>query len=95
MLGQLSSMVQIYLIVQNQRVCVINTSIADADANARGLIQRFPRAVGNIDLESTTWARSLFKQMGIVKHRKKSSKVEILDVARERIEFLFHHEIVT
>ena len=91
MLGQLDSMVQTYMIEQSQRGCVINTSIA----NARALIQRFPQVVGNIDLESTAWARSLFKRMGFVKRRKTSSKVEIPDAARKEIEFLFHHEIVT
>ena len=66
-----------------------------ANATARALIQRFPQAVGNIDLESTAWARSLFKRMGFVKRRKTSSKVEIPDAARKEIEFLFHHEIIT
>ena len=33
--------------------------------------------------------------MGFVKRQKTSSKVEIPDAARKKIEFLFHHEIVT
>ena len=93
MLGQLDSMVQTYLIAQSQRGCVINTSIANA--TARALIQRFPQAVANIDLESTALARSLFKRMGFVKRGKTSSKVEIPDAIRKEIESLFHHEIVT
>ena len=63
MLGQLNSVVETYLIAQSQRDCVINTSIANA--TVRALIQKFPQAVGNIDLESTTW--SFFKQMRFVK----------------------------
>ena len=93
MLGQLDSAVQTYSIVQSQRGCVINTSITNATAHA--LIQRFPQVVGNIDLESTTYAGSLFKRMGFVKRQKTSSKVEIPDAARKKTEFLFHYEIVT
>ena len=33
--------------------------------------------------------------MGFVKRQKTSSKVEILDAARKKIEFISHHEIVT
>ena len=33
--------------------------------------------------------------MGFVKRQKTSSKVEILDAARKKTEFIFHHEIVT
>ena len=51
MLEQLDSAVQTYLIVQSQRGCVINTSIANATAHE--LIQGFPQVVGNIDLKST------------------------------------------
>ena len=59
MLGQLISMVQTYLIAQSRRGCVINTSIANV--TARALIQGFPQTVGNIDLQSTAWTRSLFR----------------------------------
>ena len=58
MLAQLHSMVQTYLIAQSQRGCVINTSIANV--TARSLIQEFTQTVGNIDLQSTAWTRSLF-----------------------------------
>ena len=51
MLGQLDSMVQTYFIAQSQRGCVVSTSITNATACA--FIQRFPQAIGNIDLEST------------------------------------------
>ena len=86
-------MVQTCLIAQSQRGCVINTSIANVIV--RALIQKFPQAVGNIDLESTAWARSLFKQIGFENRLNTSSKVEIPYAARKEIEFLFHHEIVT
>ena len=93
MLGQLDSMVQTYLLAQSQRGCVINASIANATAHA--LIKRHPQCIGNIDLESSFWAKSLFHRMGFVRRRKTSSKVEIPEAARKEIEFLFHHEIVT
>ena len=93
MLGELDSTVQTYLIAQSQRGCVISTNIANATACA--LIQRFSQAVENIDLESTAWARSLFKRMGFVKRRKTSPKVEIPDAPRKKTEFLIHHKIIT
>lgn len=93
LLGELDAMVQAYLQAQSKQGCVINTSIANA--TARALIDRNPNLVGNIDLESSSWARSLFRRMGFVRRRKTSSKVEIPDAARKEIEFLFHHEIVS
>ena len=57
-LGELDSMVQTYLIAQSRRGCLINTSFTNATAHA--LIQGFPQTVGNIDLQSSAWARSLF-----------------------------------
>ena len=76
-------MVQTYLFTKSQRGCIISTSIANT--TARALIQRFPQAVGNIDLESAAWACNFFKRMGFVKRRKTSSKVKIADTARKEI----------
>ena len=46
-------------------------------------------------MNSSRWAKSLFAKMNFVKRGKTSSKVDIPDKARKKIEFLFLHEIVT
>ena len=66
-----------------------------AIAAGKGLIQKYPNTVGNIDIVSSSRAKSLFKRMGYVRWIKTSSKVKIPDGTRREIEFLFHHEIVT
>ena len=73
----------------------MNSNLAIAEG--RTLIQKYPNAAGNIDIDSSSWTKSLFKHMGYVHRIKTSSKfkVKIPDDARREIEFLFHHEIVT
>ena len=70
---------------------MINTTIANAEANV--LIKRNPGVVGDIDVNLSRWAASLFRRMGFAKRRKTSFKVDIPDGARKEIEFLFHHDI--
>lgn len=82
-LGQLDSIVGTYLLAQSQRGCVINTCITNATADA--LIKRNPQVVGNIDLESLSWAGGAFWQTISVKHQKTSSKVEISIAFRKEI----------
>ena len=72
---------------------VINTTVANATAKA--LISKYPYVAGDIDVNSSRWAKSLFAKMNFVKRRKTSSKVDIPDKARKEIEFLFLHEIAT
>ena len=93
MLGELDEMVQSYIKAVSSRGALVNSSLAKATAKA--LIQKYPHTVGNIDIDSSSWAKSLFKRMGFVRRMKTSSKVTIPDGARREIEFLFHHEIVT
>ena len=54
------------------------------------MIQRYPDVVGNIDIDSSSWAKSLFKRIGFVKPAKTSAKVSIFDGAREEIEYLVY-----
>lgn len=93
LLGELDSMVQTYIRAVSTRGAVINTSLAKATANA--LIRRHPDIVGEIDIDSSSWAKSLFKRMGFVRRVKTSSKVNIPDSARKELEYLFHYEIAT
>ena len=93
MLGELDSMIQAHLLAQSRNGTPINTAIANATAIS--MVQRYPDVAGNIDVESSSWARSLFRRMGFVRRHKTSSKVEIPDKVREEIEFLFYYDIVS
>ena len=86
MLGELDSMVQTYLTAQSRKGCVINRCIANA--TARALMNRYPNLIGNIDLEESSWARSMFRRMGLVRRRKTSSKIEIPEAARKEISLI-------
>ena len=58
-------------------------------------MSKYPNAVGDVDIESTRWAKSLFTRMHFVRRRKTSSEVDIPDGARKEIEFLFLHDVVS
>ena len=58
-------------------------------------MSKYPYVVGQVDVDSSRWGKSLFTRMNFVKRRKTSSKVDIPDGARKEIEFLFLHEIVS
>ena len=85
-------MVQSYIKAVSSRGALVNSSLAIAAGKA--LIQKYPNSVGNIDINSSSWTKSLFKRMGYVRRMNTSSKVKIPDGARCEIEFLFHHEII-
>ena len=80
LLGELDVMVQSYIKAVSSRSALVNSSLAIAAGKA--LIQKYPNAVGNIDIDSSSWAKSLFKRMGYVRRMKTSSKVKIPDGAR-------------
>ena len=63
---------------------LVNSSLAIVAGKA--LIQKYPNAVGNIDIDSSSWTNSLFKRMGYVRWMKTSSKVKIPDGARREID---------
>ena len=86
-------MVQSYLRALSNHGGVINTTIANTTANA--LIKRNPGVVGNINVNPSRWAASLFWRMGFAKRHKTSSKVGIPDGARKEVKLLFHHDVVS
>jgi len=86
-------MVQNYLLAVSSRGAEI--SRASAVSAAKALLKKYPNAVGNIDLDSSQWAKSLFLRMGFVKRRFTSAKVDIPEKARKEIEYQFHHDIVS
>ena len=93
MLGEIDQMVQTYIKAVSSRGGLVTRTLANVAAKA--LIARYPNLVGNIDVDSSSWAKSLFKRMGFVRRTKTPSKVSIPDGTRKEIEFLFHHEIVS
>ena len=93
MLGEIDQMVQTYIKAVSSRGGLVTRTLANAAAKT--LMARYPNLVGNIDVASSSWAKSLFKRMGFVRRMKTSSKVSIPDGARKEIEFLFHHEIIS
>ena len=92
LLGDLDSMVQKYLLAASNRGAVI--SRLSAVSAAKAVIKKYPNVIGNIDLDSSQWAKSLFVRMGFVKRRVTSAKVDIPEKARKEIEYQFHHNIV-
>ena len=74
LLGELDEMVRKYLLTLSKRGGVINTTVVNATAKA--LMSKYPHVVGQIDVDSSRWAKSLFSRMNFVKRRKTSSKVE-------------------
>ena len=93
LLGDLDEMVQQHLRFLSKKGSVINTTVANA--NARALIRKYPHVAGDVDVESSRWAKSLFARMNFVRRRKISSQVEIPENAWKEIELLFLHEIVS
>ena len=84
LLGDLDRMVQSYLKALSNRGGVINTTIANVT------IEQNPDVFGNIDVDLSRWAASLFRRMGFVKRRKSLSKVHISDGSRKEILYTGH-----
>ena len=90
LLGELDAMVQSYIKAVSSRGALVSLAIAAGKA----LIHKYPNVVGNINIVSSSWTKSLFESMGYVRRMKTSSKIKIPDGARRETEFLVHHEIV-
>ena len=91
--NKIDAMVQKYIIASSNCSNVISRSIATSTAKA--LIFRNPGYVGQIDLESSSWAQSLFRRMGFVCRRGTTAKLEIPDGAFKEAQLLFTHDIVS
>ena len=70
-------MVKKYLLSLTKRGGVVNTTVANATAKA--LMSKYPHVVGEVDVDSLRWAKSLFSQMNFVKRSKTASNVDIPD----------------
>ena len=86
-------MVQKYLLAASNRGAVLTR--ASAVSAAKALLKKYPKVVGNIDHDSSSWAKSLFIRMGFVQRKFTSAKVDIPEKARKEIEYQFHYDIVS
>ena len=94
MLGSLDEMVQRYLRAYRSRGGPVNSLIAVSIAKV--LIARNPQLnLDHIDLDSSSWAKSLFQRMGFTRRMKTTGKVEIPEGAKQEAELLYLHNIVT
>ena len=87
-------MVQRYIRAYRSRGGPVNSLIAVSIAKV--LITGNPQLnLGHLDLDSSSWAKSLFKRMGFTRRMKTTGKVEIPEGAKQEAELLFLHNIVT
>ena len=94
LLGSLDQMVQRFLLATRSKGGLISSAIDIATAKA--LITRYPEYdLDHIDLDSSSWAKSLFKRMGFVKRMSTTGKVEIPEGAKRKAELTYLHDIVS
>ena len=83
MLRSLDKMVQKYIRAYRRRRGPVNSIIAISIAKV--LIARNPQFnLEHIDLDSSSWAKSLFKRMGLARRKKLTGKVEIPEGVERR-----------
>ena len=94
LLGSLDEMMRNFLFALRNRGGVVTSVIAVSAAKA--LIARNPHLLlSHIDLESSSWSKSLFRRMGFSRRMKTTGKVQIPEGARKEAEFLYLHKITT
>ena len=94
LLGSLDQMVQRFLLATRSKGGLISSTVAIATAKA--LMARYPEYnLGHIDLDSSSWTKSLFKRMGFVKRMSTTGKVEIPEGAIREAELDYLHDIVS
>ena len=90
LLGEIDEMVQRYILAASNRGSFITRGIAVSTAKA--LMIRNPRLIGNVNVESSHWAQSLYRRMGFRRRQVTTSKLEIPKGALKEIKLLFHHD---
>ena len=94
MLGSLDEKVQKFLVALRSKGGVVNTVVAVAVAKA--LIEKSSdESLKAIDLDNSSWAKSLFVRMGFVKRACTTARPEIPEGAQKEAELIFHHEITS
>ena len=94
LLGSLDQVVQRFLLALRNRGGLVSSAIAVSTAKA--LVTRNPQLnLSLIDLNSSSWAQSLFRRMGFKRRMRTTGKVEIPEGAKKEAELLFLHNIVS
>ena len=89
---KIDPLVQNYLMATRYKGGVVNSLVAIATAKA--LLKRY-RRLGKENLKiERSWAQSLFRRMGFVRHIKTTGKVHISVGAQKEAELKFCHQIV-
>ena len=66
LLGEIDKIVQRFILAASNRASVITRGIAVSTAQA--LLTRNPHLIGNMDVESSHWAQSLYRRMCFRRH---------------------------
>ena len=94
MLGAIDEIVRHFLVIVRRKGGVVNTVVGNV--TARAFIERSNEEhLKCIDLEHSSWAKSLFRRMGQVKRACTTSKLEIPRKAKNEVKLLFQHQIVS
>ena len=94
LLGSLDQMVQRFLLSLQRTGGLVSSAVATSTAKA--LIAQNPQYnLSHIDLDSSHWARSLFRRMSFKNRMRTTGKVEIQEGAKKKAELLYLHNIVT
>ena len=65
-----------------------------ASATANTMLVRYPGMIGMIDVENSSWAKSLFQRMGYSRRKATTAKLELPPGTRKEVELVFYHQIV-
>ena len=94
MLAKLDEKVKNFLLALRRKGGVVNTVVAIAAAKA--LIQKSNEDhLKVIELEKSSWAKSLFQRLGFTKRAATTGRTEIPEGTRKEAALIFHHEIVS
>ena len=85
-------MVQKYIKAVSNHGAVISRSMASAAVKA--LLVRYPDMVGMIDVENSSWAKSLFQRMSYSRRKATTAKLELLPGTLKEVELVFYNQIV-
>ena len=86
-------MVQCYILEASNRGSVITRGVAVSTAKA--LMAKNLHLIGNVDVESSHWAQSLYRRMGFRRRQATTSKLRIPEGTLKEIKLLFHHDIAS
>ena len=92
MSGTLDEKIKTFLYMLRRKGGVVNAVVAVATAKA--LIVRSPdEHFKCLDLDSSYWAKGLFRRMGFTKRTCTTSKPEIPELAKKEAKLIFQHQI--